>query len=126
MTRGANVPVKRHSRPGQCGALARPRTGSHAGRAQLVQVHAGRCGQVLRPLFAFRETRFFLALPHDGQACHDGREGNQTDTQGANKRLPSQAFLASRPAHLHRTSANFVPNDRLFPRSAAAVAFALA
>ena len=67
---------------------ARPRAGSHAGRTQLVQVHAGRRGQVLRPLFAFRGQRVLLALLHDGKACHDGRQGNQTDTQGANKRLP--------------------------------------
>jgi hypothetical protein len=43
-----------------------PRTGLHAGRAQLVQVQPGLRGRVLRPLFTFRRGGLFLALPGDG------------------------------------------------------------
>src|SRR5688572_3098510 len=50
-----------------------------------VQVHGSR--RVFGPLFP--ETRGnFLALPGHGEACHDGCDGYETDTQGANKRLP--------------------------------------
>ena len=50
-----------------------------------VQVHGSR--RVFGPLFL--ETRgSFLALPGHGEACHDGCDGYETDTQGADKRLP--------------------------------------
>src|SRR5688572_25804951 len=50
-----------------------------------VQVHGSR--RVFGPLFP--ETRGnFLALSGHGEACHDGCDGYETDTQGANKRLP--------------------------------------
>lgn len=79
---------ERHPRPVR-EALAAMRAGLHAGRAKLIQVDSGRRGRVLRPLFAFfRRARLFLALLDDGEACHDGGDGNQSDTQSANKRLP--------------------------------------
>jgi len=50
-----------------------------------VQVHGSR--RVFGPLFP--ESRGnFLALPCHGEACHDGCDGYETDTQGADKRLP--------------------------------------
>ena len=44
---------------------------------------------MLRPLFCLGRERLYLALLHHGEACHDGRKGNQSDTKRANKRLPS-------------------------------------
>jgi hypothetical protein len=54
----------------------------------------------------------FLPLAHDGHACHDGCDGDETDTQGSDKRLrggedqraagtaaekPKSSFRAERP-----------------------------
>lgn len=117
LTRDIRAPEERSACV--CGA------GLHPGRAQLVQVHAGRRGRMLRPLFTFLWTRlFFLAPLHDGQASHDGRKGNQTDTQSANMRLPARSSWRAIRCDLHRTSANSVPNDRSYVRTAPGVPFA--
>jgi hypothetical protein len=86
--RGTHGTERRGARTSQIGTSA-PReervcrvlgAGLHAGRAKHVQVQPGRRGRVLRPLFSFRGTRLFLTLSHYRKACHDGRDGNQSDT----------------------------------------------
>lgn len=121
-TRGADVP-HRESAPRE-GSARVSGAGLHAGRAQLVQVHPGRRGKVLRPLFAFRRLRLFLALLYDGEACHYGREGNQSDTQCANKPPPVvEEDLARRTVRPAPHSARSVPNDRSYSAAAAATPF---
>ena len=84
----------------------------HSRRAKLVQVQARLGRGKLRPLLSFGLARLFLALLDDRKACHDSRDGNQSDSQGANKRLPSGGFVARRPVRPAAGPAVSVPNER--------------
>ena len=74
---------------------ARSATTRHAGRdarseprgAELLQVQAHGSRRVFGPLLP-ETIGSFLALTGHGEACHDGCDGYETDTQGADKRLP--------------------------------------
>lgn len=78
--RGARTSQRGTSAPREEARCRVLRAGLHAGRAKHVQVQPGRRGGVLRPLFSFGRARLFLALLDDRKACHDGRNGNQSDT----------------------------------------------
>ena len=64
-------------------------------RAELLQVNGSR--RVLLPLH-LGLRRNVLALADEGEAGHDGCDGHETDTQGANKRLPREESWGDRGA----------------------------
>ena len=87
-TERARMPRLGHPRPFCCDTLSwtgfrcsEPR----GAKSFQVQVHGSR--RVFGPLFPEPRGNF-LALPGHGEACHDGCDGYETDTQGANTRLP--------------------------------------
>src|SRR4051794_32790404 len=59
------------------------RPGSESRCAELLQVQVHGSRGVFRPLLAVAH-RQFLPLAYEGEACHDGCDGYETDTQGAN------------------------------------------
>src|SRR5829696_8858366 len=85
--RRARMPRLGHPRPVCYYTLRGLVAGSEPRGAELLQVQVHGSRRVFGPLFP--ETRGnFLALLGHGEACHDGCDGYETDTQGANKRLP--------------------------------------
>lgn len=85
---GALVSQVRHQRPvGELPSVVLPLR-LESGGAQLVQVDDSR-GERLRPQ-PVTHSALFLALTDDGEARHDGRNGYETDTQGADKRLQAR------------------------------------
>jgi hypothetical protein len=121
--RGADAPVV--GRP-RLSRTAAGRFRSHPGFPELVQVQPCRRGNDARPLLEVRRARFFQALPGHGEARDDGRDGDQTDTQGANKRLPWRGVVgapdrSARPLrstfHAERSSVMEGPGERA-PRRA--------
>jgi len=77
--------------------------------AEQVQVHCSR--GVLGPLGPLRRRKL-LALADEGEAGHDGCNGHETDTQGADKRLPRwRVERGASGARRHRhNKASCVPN----------------
>ncbi len=61
--------------------------GSEARGTQPLQVQVDGSRRVFGPLFLV-SRRLFLTLAGNGEAGHDGCDGNETDTQGTNRRLP--------------------------------------
>ena len=78
-TQGADVPGET-SAPRFRARSHRPLAGLEACGAQLLEVDGSR--RVLGPLFLV-PARLFLTLADDGEAGHDGCDGDETDTQGA-------------------------------------------
>lgn len=95
----------RHQRPvGELPSVVLPLR-LQPGGAQLVQVDDGR-GKGLRPQ-PVTHPALFLALADDGEARHDGRNGYETDTQGADKRLQAGVGAARRVMRLRGEPGTF-------------------
>jgi hypothetical protein len=60
---------------------------SEAGGTKPLQVQVDGSRRVFGPLFLV-SRRLFLTLAGNGEAGHDGCDGDETDTQGTNRRLP--------------------------------------
>lgn len=102
---GALVSQVRHQRPvGELPSVVLPLR-LQSGGAQLVQVDDGR-GDRLRPQ-PITHSALFLALADDGEARHDGRNGYETDTQGADKRLQARVGAARRVRRLRGKPGTF-------------------
>ena len=65
----------------------RDMAGSEAGGTKPLQVQVDGSRRVFGPLFLVTH-RLFLTLAGNGEAGHDGCDGDETDTQGTNRRLP--------------------------------------
>jgi hypothetical protein len=87
-TQGAGVPVETPA-PHVFDHALRNRTldTSEARGTKPLEVQVDGSRREIGPLFLV-SRRIFLALADDGEAGHDGCDGYETDTQGANKRLP--------------------------------------